>query len=214
VAPAPEVTRTAPPRRGDQRRLPRRLVADAARIEAHRSWRIELEVAQDGKWDSVLVGSLSQVRWPRVDQAADCDGRLRVGPPHPPWEAPLESCSCGIYGADNPGEGRAWEFAGWPALAVTGRVLLSGRVFAGSREYRAQRAEIIGPLAVRIGCAVDRCVSRADFAVTSDGTPKPLCVHHVVEHSDGANTIGLAREFAPALYERLESRYGVPVVPG
>ncbi len=132
---------------------------------------------------------------------------------------------CGIY---------ALKRAGWPvprhrSPLVAGRVALSGTVIEGSRGYRAQHAEIVGPLTVGLHCAgtveKELWTSRqeagwrpvrprpcpfeaATLAVGSDEYVG-LCAMHAAQAED--LLVGVPQVSPLGLQAQLELRYGVEV---
>ncbi len=84
--------------------------------------------------ETQIVGSDELFRSLRVDRR-----HLRV---------PSPDCTCGIYAADQPTRGWLQRLNLRNSVIVSGFVRLSGRVVVTGDTYRAEEAEIVGPLTI------------------------------------------------------------------
>ena len=71
---------------------------------------------------------------------------LRVDRRH--RSVPSLDCTCGIYATDGPAFGRLQRLSLRSSVIVTGFVRLSGRVLLAGDSYRAEEAQICGPLTI------------------------------------------------------------------
>lgn len=125
---------------------------------------------------------------------------------------PSLDCTCGIYATDEPAPGRLQRFNLRSSVMVTGFVRLSGRVVVAGATYRAEEAQIVGPLTItpppqrwlrRVGArwGVNQQVRR----VTEDAD------RYLVWYSDGRRGTP-AGEWYKQMSEALGRRYSVEVV--
>lgn len=96
-----------------------------------------------------------------------------------------------------------------------GLVELSGIVIEGRRGYRAERAELIGPLELDVPCAGtsasgDFCERDVEVVIDADHTPRGRCPWHS-QPVDGADRLGLD-DWLDSVVADLEAIYDTPVL--
>jgi hypothetical protein len=179
---------------------------------------------------AALIAPISRLQWEQPVMTAFCDARLArsliggryQGHPEP---APAVECVCGVY---------ALKRAMWPAPRhrapiASGMIALSGRVIEGSRGFRAEHAELAGPLRIDLVCAGE--VEGELWTAREDGNWQPVlpnpCPFGPVTLAAGSDEyVGLCRihadrvahlleslpQISPlALQAQMELRYGVDV---
>ena len=116
-----------------------------------RSWR--LAAAPDGVMLTGLFGfpwrdPLVQAKCTTTEPAgpADLFGTVRLDRMHE--SVPSPDCRCGLYATDDPRPGWLQRRYLRHQIVVSGFVRLSGRVVRTGREYRAEEATVVGPLAI------------------------------------------------------------------
>ena len=112
-------------------------------------------------------------------------------------------------------EGTAWTDVG---VWAEGPVRLWGRVLEGTKGYRAERARIIGPLVVRLGCRwpctpetwlAHACSEPPAMVVIDSDEYVPLCRQHA--EVIPAPKVS-ADEFMELITTGLHARYGVEIL--
>jgi len=121
---------------------------------------------------------------------------------------PAVDCTCGIYAVRDNSEPPTLPRPRRGEPTVEGFVQLSGRIVKDLRGLRAERAEIIGPLMVRIGdrTALDRALARSASRLVSRGN-----VYRVVRRRHA--NVPLQDLLSP-LAKGLTRRYGCTVLVG
>lgn len=166
-----------------------------------------------------LLTGLYGFPWPERHVEAKCimqdraggylaSGAFALDRHHP--VIPDPHCTCGIYaGHDELTLPRSRPRRGVPF--VTGFVLLAGRVLADTEGFRAQQADIVGPLTIQLG----RPPPDAALAMVMGLHLEPNRVvvgpggyHTIWRRRRGPNLADWLHDTAAALGER----YGVPIV--
>ena len=125
---------------------------------------------------------------------------------------PSRDCSCGIYATDAPDLGWLQRHMLRDSVIINGFVRLSGRMLITGPTYRAEQAEVVGPLTISIPRPhmARRLVRR--FGVSQQ-------VHRVIQDGDrwlfryspGRRGVSIG-EWQWSMNEALLSRYGAGVV--
>lgn len=198
-------------------------------LTGRRMWLVGPEDGHTGS--AVLIAPVARAPWVGRYMEASCDEALRsrlirerAGMLHdePP---PVLECTCGIYALKRAG----WLVPRHRSPLVAGRIALTGKVIEGSRGYRAQRAEIVGPLRVTLVCAgsVEKGLwTRRSGTGWQPVRPRPcpfgattlavgsdeyvgLCRMHSAQAEDVLEGVPLLTPLG--LQAQLELRYGVEV---
>ena len=166
-------------------------------IEPFFGWR-DWKVHANEHGDLFLLAVGVAYRWPGSRVEAACVIDYDDDHPH---RAPDVNCRCGIYAVKVP------ELLGepWTRTSARGRVRMWGRVIETEKGFRAEIAQIEGPVELILGChgIGGRCPLPAEGAVGFD----LFCRAHRPGH-------GLRKEqsidrFIAEAAEQLEKRYGV-----
>lgn len=128
--------------------------------------------------------------------------------------APEPGCTCGIYAekADLAGQGTFPRLTRLPQ--ASGPVELSGMVIEGTRGYRAQHAQILGPLELRMPCAgtvdfAEPCPNPSVEVLTLDDTSQARCAEHT--SGDISRSRLPLRDWLDVVVPGLQATYGTPV---
>lgn len=178
-----------------------------------RSWK--LVAGPDGP---VLTG-LFGFPWRTAVVQAKCTDTLPSGAGTPGrgidrWHAvvPSPHCTCGIYATEQPNTGRLQRHLLRNSVVVTGFVRLSGRVLQAESIYRAEQAQIVGPLTITLPgpSLLRRLGARWGMAsrverVTPDGD------RWLFHYRSGRRGVSVG-EWYRQMGEALRLRYGVEIV--
>lgn len=174
-----------------------------------RMWTVALDPDHDGPDFLPILASVSaDAVWDRPHVAAQChplgDGRRRRHDMVPAFR-----CTCGIYAMKDHQD----LAINWRGLVAVGQISMTGRVFEGTKGFRAARAAIAGPLWIRANCTGGgRYIPcpRPAVEITLDGaTIHSACERHLPRRREPVGRP--AEEMLEALVARLELRYGVDV---
>ena len=179
-----------------------------------RRWSVAPHPSARDQFDPVLTGVVVPTLWEEPEMQASCSPYQRWplwGPVPAAHPAPDLDCRCGIYAMKSP-EGTNWAEVG---VWAEGPVRLWGRVLQGTKGYRADRARILGPLVVRMGCRwpctpetwlANACPEPPAMVVVEPDEYVPLCQEHAGVIS--APQLSLT-EFEEMVKAALAGRYGV-----
>lgn len=180
-----------------------------------RSWRLEPSAG-----GPILTG-LFGFPWRDPLMQAKCTATEPAGPADPFGSVRLDrihrfvpspDCRCGLYATNDPRPGWLQRRYLRHAIVVSGFVKLSGRVVQQGSEYRAEEAEIVGPLSISLPApgVFRRLGARAGFhqqarRVIVDGDSFAL------RYRPGRHGVGLG-DWLRDTSAALRGRYGVEVV--
>ena len=178
-------------------------------ISGYRAWKLMPGTRLGRPVMEALLGSrVLRSVWPSPHLEARCEGRgwARL---HGPERLPVLDCTCGIYALkqrpDMEAEAGVW---------VVGEVALWGRVLEGSKGYRAEHAQVLGPLAVEMRCAhptgpTTNCGAPPVVVVCRESEYLPRCETHRGAAGPAARLE--PDDFMTAVGTALTRRYGVDV---
>ena len=158
--------------------------------------------------EAVLGSRVLRSVWPGPHLEARCEGRgwSRL---HGPERLPVLDCTCGVYALkERP------EMKGESGVWVIGEVALWGRVLEGSKGYRAEHAQVLGPLTVEMSCShatgpTTTCGGSATLVVCRETEYLPRCETH--RGAPGPAVRLEPVQFLATIAAALIRRYGVDV---
>ena len=183
-------------------------------IEPFVGWRRWSVVPYGPQRSPVLASTIVGHRWGESRHHAFCTPLEDEELPAKTHRAPEVDCTCGVYAYKGP-ISEIWSGIG---LWAEGHVMLWGRVLEGRLGYRAEQAQIVAPLSVRIRCEPEPglpgwsgvlCKRRPTTVLLGRDAFVPLCEYHR-RHESGE------QELPPDLFgvmvrKELRDRYGVEV---
>ncbi|MFQ5968530.1 MAG: hypothetical protein ACE5MI_13125 [Acidimicrobiia bacterium] len=183
-------------------------------IEPFVGWRRWSVVPYGKQYAPVLASTILGHRWGESRHRAFCTPLDNEEPPTQTHRAPDPDCTCGVYAYKGP-LSEIWSGIG---LWAEGHVMLWGRVLEGRLGYRAEQAQIMAPLSVRIRCEPEPgvpgwsgilCQRRPTTVVFQERAFVPLCEYHR-KGKNGAYELA-SDAFGVMVRKELRDRYGTEV---